>query len=315
MTAAGYMGSMGPMSDRHLDVVVVGAIGVDTNVYVPEGPLGGTDAVFVSVVDVVGQAGGFSARGFAALGRRTSFAGHVGADPWGTMVRDALAADGIDCFSLSGDDPAGTARSVNLVRTDGRRQAFYDGRGAGSFVPDLNAAAAVIGRARLAMVHLPNWTRRLIPVARSQGTTVAVDLQDVRDIDDPYRADFIAGANVLFASAANHGDSLPLAATLLERSPAQVVVVGAGREGAALAIRDDGPVRLVPPAALDLPVIDTNGAGDALAVGFCDAYVLDGLDADIALRRGQLAARWACAQRGRSDTLITRLDLDRLERA
>ena len=314
MTPAAQMGSMGSMADRDLDVVVVGAIGVDTNVYVPDGPLDDTDAVFVSVLDVVGQAGGFTARGFAALGRRTAFAGHVGADPWGVMVHDALAADGIDSSSLSRDDPAGTARSVNLVGTDGRRQAFYDGRGAGDFAPDLEAAASVIGRARLAMVHLPNWTRRLIPVARSQGTTVAVDLQDVHDIDDPYRADFIAGAELLFASAADHGDPLALATALLERSPARVVVVGAGGEGAVLATRD-GPVRLVPPAPLDLPVVDTNGAGDALAVGFCDAFVLDGLDAERALRRGQLAARWACAQRGRSDTLITRPDLDRLERA
>lgn len=303
------------MTARDLDVVVIGAIGVDTNVYLPDGPLGGTDGVFVSVVDVVGQAGGFSARGFAALGRRTAFAGHVGADPWGVMVREALAVDGVDISALDGDDPAGTARSVNLVGTDGGRQAFYDGRGAGGFVPDLDRAASVIGRARLAMVHLPNWTRRLLPIARSLGITVAVDLQDVRDLDDPYRADFIAGADLLFASAADHGDPLALAAGLLERSLAQVVVVGAGGEGAALAVRDGGPVRLVSPAALDLPVVDTNGAGDALAVGFCDAYVLDRLDAERALRRGQLAARWACAQRGRSDTLITRPDLERLEQA
>jgi len=301
------------MAAKDLDVVVVGAIGIDTNVYLPDGRLGDTDAVFVSVVDVVGQAGGFTARGFAALGRRTAFAGHVGADPWGEMVREALAADGIDSSALVVDDPAGTARSVNLVSPDGGRQALYDGRGAGSFVPDLDAAAAVMGRARLALVHLPNWTRPLLPVAGAHGTTVAVDLQDVRDIDDPYRADFIAGADLLFASAADHGDPMALAEALLARSPARAIVVGAGDAGAALAVRDAGPARLVPPPALDVPVIDTNGAGDALAVGFCDAYVLDGVNAEIALRRGQLAARWACAQRGRSDTLITRVDLDRFE--
>ncbi len=203
MTPGAEVGSMGDMPERHFDVVVVGAIGVDTNVLLPDSAPSDTDAVFVSVADVVGQAGGFSARGFAALGRRTAFAGNVGADHLGVMVQDALAADGVVTSALSSDDPAGTARSVNLVPPDGSRRAYYDGRGAGSFVPDLDAAAAVIGRTRLAVVHLPNWTRRLLPVARASGTTVAVDLQDVRDIDDPYRADFIAAADLIFASAAD----------------------------------------------------------------------------------------------------------------
>jgi sugar/nucleoside kinase (ribokinase family) len=56
-------------------------------------------------------------------------------------------------------------------------------------------------------------------------------------------------------------------------------------------------VQVFPPPASDLPIVDTNGAGDALAVGFLSGYVLDGLSPEAALLQGQLAARTTCAQR------------------
>ncbi|HQK88137.1 MAG TPA: hypothetical protein PLU25_10960, partial [Acidobacteriota bacterium] len=46
----------------------------------------------------------------------------------------------------------------------------------------------------------------LVPVARAAGAVVACDLQDVHDPDEPYRRDFVRGADILFASAAHHDD-------------------------------------------------------------------------------------------------------------
>lgn len=60
------------------------------------------------------------------------------------------------------------------------------------------------------------------------------------------------------------------------------------------------------------PGVDTNGAGDALAVGFLAGYVLDGRPLEEAVRRGQVAARWACAQGSSSAPLITATQLDQL---
>ena len=48
--------------------------------------------------------------------------------------------------------------------------------------------------ARLALFHLPDWARHLLPVARRAGAVVACDLQDVRDPDDEYLRDFLEGA-------------------------------------------------------------------------------------------------------------------------
>lgn len=298
--------------DQPFAVVVVGNAGVDTNVFLPGREIDfAREANFTDNRDVVGQAGGFAARGYARLGRRTAFIGHVGADATGRMVRDAFAADEIDASAL-GFDPAGTARSVNLMYRDGRRKNFYDGKSHMTLAIDPDACRRVLAGARLAHLNIPNWARAVVPIARELGVTVACDLQDVTDPWDPYRRDFVEGADILFFSAANHGSPAPIFAAYLAARPELVLVAGMGAAGAAVATREG--VARYPPPALDLPVVDTNGAGDSLAVGFLSSFVLDGMPLARAILRGQIAARWCCALRADTSRLITREDLDRLER-
>lgn len=301
------------MTSGPYEVVVIGNVGIDTNVYLPGRDVDWTvEANFTQNLDYVGQAGGYTSRGFARLGRRTAFAGAVGDDWGGRLIREALGGDDVDLSALF-IDPAGTSRSVNIMAADGGRKNFYDGKSHMTLAPDLAPLRRVLTGARLAHVHLPHWARRALPIAREMGVTIACDLQDVVSADDPYRQDFIAAADILFFSAANHADPAPLMAACLARNPRLVVVAGMGARGAALGTRDG--LRVFPPPSLDLPVIDTNGAGDALAVGFLDGYVLEGRDAQSALRRGQIAARWACAQKASSSGLITRERLDAYDAA
>lgn len=301
------------------DVVVVGAAGVDTLVYVPDDvPDMSRDSTMVRTVDTVGQAGGFTARGFARLGWSTAFTGALGDDWAAGMVRTAFAADGV-VIAAEVLDPAGTARSVNLMTPDGRRRAFYDGRGHAE-VPVPQGADRLVADARLALFHLSDWCRRLLPAARGGAAVVATDLQDAHDLDDPYRADFIRASDVVFVSGAHLGDPEVAANRLLARGP-DVVVVGLGDAGA-LAVSRAGAVWASPPE-LPLPVVDTNGAGDGLAVGFLHSAVLGrpagatglaGISTDAlaqALSAGQCAARWTCARSG-GDSLVTRADLARL---
>jgi len=293
-------------------VVVVGNVGIDTNVY----PYGdqidwNVEANFTRNTDCVGQAGGYASRGYAQLGRRTAFIGYVGDDFCGRFVREELAGDGIDLSALF-VDPAGTSRSVNFMFRDGRRKNFYDGGSHMTLSPDPALCGAVLARSKLAHFHLPNWARRLLPVARQLGLAVACDLQDVVRLPDAYRQDFIEAADVLFFSAVNHADPAPLIEALRVGRPERLVVAGMGARGCALGSSQG--IRLFPPAELDLPVIDANGAGDALAVGFLDAWALQGLPPEEAVRRGQIAARFKCGIRSSSSALITRDELERLAR-
>lgn len=295
------------------DVVVVGNVGIDTNVYLPGRDIDfKVEANFTLDLDYVGQAGGYTSRGYARLGLATAFIGCVGDDFSGRFIREELAGDGIDLRGLF-LDPEGTSRSVNLMSLDGRRKNFYDGKGHMDLRPDLELCRRILKGARLAHVHLPNWARGLLPAARQEGLVVACDLQDVVKLDDPYRQDFINGSDILFLSAANHRSPGPLIRALLARNPRQIVISGMGAKGCALGAA--GKVRYFPPVASDLPVVDTNGAGDGLAVGFLASHVLEGRSLEESVLRGQITARWTCAQKASTGSLITREELERAFRA
>lgn len=182
--------------------MVVGNVGVDTNVYLAGSPDFDHETDYTDNHDGVGQSGGYSARGFARLGYRTAFLGYVGDDMLGRFVVDELTFDGVDMSHVL-VDPAGTNRSVNLMSPDGRRHSFFDGKSHMTIVPDLGAWQRVLVDATLIHFSIPNWARRLLPAARAAGAVVSVDIQDVRDLDDPYRRDFLDAADVLFLSSAH----------------------------------------------------------------------------------------------------------------
>jgi sugar/nucleoside kinase (ribokinase family) len=200
-------------------------------------------------------------------------------------------------------DPTGTSRSVNIMYRDGRRKNFYDGRGHMELHPPLDLCRTLLTGATLAHFNIPNWARELLPVARECGVKITVDLQDIRSIDDPYRTDFFKAADFIFFSAANHADPRPLLEELLRRNGRQIILSGMGAHGCMMGCSMG--IQHFPAPKLDLPVVDTNGAGDSLAVGFLNAYVLSQTTLEEAVTRGQIAARHCCAQKASTDHLIT----------
>jgi sugar/nucleoside kinase (ribokinase family) len=298
------------MMPQGFEVVVVGNVGIDTNVYSPGGDIDlNVESNFTENLDYVGQAGGYASRGYAQLGRRTAFIGHVGDDYQGRFIRQEFAGDGIDTTALF-VDPAGTGRSINFMYQDGRRKNFYDGKGHMVLQPDLDLCRTVLAGSRLAHFSIPNWARHLLPVARELGLTIACDIQDVIAIDDAYRRDYVEQADILFFSAVNQPDPAPLIEAFLALNPAQIVISGMGARGCALGtrgctLRTREGVEFFPPVEMEAPVVDTNGAGDGLAVGFLTSYVLDGDSLHDSILRGQIAARHTCSQRASSSSLIT----------
>ena len=296
--------SAGPAA---LDVVVVGAIGLDTSVFLRGADVDfSVEANFSENLDYVGGAGGYCARGFAQLGKRTGFIGFIGDDPPGGVIARDLAADGVE--SLLFTDPAGSRRSVNLMYRDGRRKNFYDARGSMEVSPDLDRCRALLRRTRLVHFSIENWARQLLPLARDLGLVIACDLQDMVSPDDAYRQDFIAAADILFLSAANLADAAAVAGHLVAARPEQIVVVGMGSRGCGLGT--PAGWREFAPVALPVPVIDTNGAGDGLAVGLLAAHYLDGYSLDDAVLRGQIVARYTCTQKASTAHLIRPAQLD-----
>ena len=93
---------------------MVGNIGIDTNVYFSgDGIDLSVEANFTTNIDSIGQAGGYAARGYAALGYKTAFIGYIGADYSGDFIRSTLVKEKIDTSAVF-IDPEGTSRSINL---------------------------------------------------------------------------------------------------------------------------------------------------------------------------------------------------------
>jgi len=289
------------------DVVVVGGVGIDTNVYLYGRDIDfSVEMNFSRNVDVVGGSGGYAARSYAALGLQTAFVGFVGDDMGGREVRRVLGADGVDLAGLA-VCPHGTKRSVNFMYPDGRRRNFYDGRGSMETSIDPATVRETFRGARLAHFGIVDWARRLLTVARDEGVVIGCDLQDVVDPDDAYRRDFVDGADIPFFSATNPDDPRPLVDAFLARRPDAIVVCGMGSRGSLVAGRDLFVHR---PAIVEGPPgVDTNGAGDCLAVGFLVGHVLEGRPPAEALLWGTVLARHCCTLQGTNDGLLTKAEL------
>ncbi len=290
------------------DVVVVSGAGIDTNIYLSGGDIDfAVEANFTQNIDYLGQAGGYSSRGFTQLGKRVALIDVVGDDYHGEFIRRQLERDGIDISAVE-THPSGTRRSVNFMYADGRRKNFYDAKGAREIVFDIPRCRNILSRTRLAHFNIINFSRHLLPVAKELGVTVSCDLQDVVSPDDAYRADYIRHADILFFSSVNHPDPRPVMETFFRQSPASIIVCGMGADGCGVGTRD-GFARF-PPLDLFGPVVDTNGAGDALAVGFLCSYFMDGFSIEDSALRGQIAARFTCTIKASSSHLISRRVLD-----
>ena len=295
------------------DAAVIGAAGLDTNIYLYGKDIDfSVEANFSHNLDCLGGAGGYSGIGFAQLGKKTAYIGYIGDDFEGQFVRDELSRASINLEGLF-TDPEGTARSVNVVYADGRRKNFYDGRGSMSVTPDLSICRKILSQSRLAHFSIVNWSRKLLPVARDMGLTISVDIQDVVEVNDEYRKDYIEEADVLFFSSVNFPDPEPVIKKFLSVKKDRLIIAGIGKNGCA--VGSSAGIRFFPPVELPLPVVDTNGAGDSLATGFLSSYFLDGYSLEEAILRGQICARYCCSLRGNTPGLITKDQLNLYYRA
>jgi sugar/nucleoside kinase (ribokinase family) len=291
------------------DVSVIGAAGIDTNIYLYNDEINfNVEANFSENLDYIGQAGGYAARAYNKLGYKTAYLGFIGEDHQGRFIQEQFQKDGIDITGLMWD-PLGTKRSINFMYKNGKRKNFYDGKGAMQVQPDLGICNAISSRTKLAHVSIVNWTRYLLPQLQENGVIIASDIQDVVDAEDEYRKDYILNSDLIFFSAANFPDPRPMIERFLQMNNHLKMLCGRGSKGCIYADKDK--ILYFDAVEIERPVIDTNGAGDSLAVGFLSSYLLNGYNLQDAVLRGQIAARYCCSIKANTDDLIDRDLLDK----
>ncbi|MHA1990084.1 MAG: carbohydrate kinase family protein [Candidatus Hodarchaeales archaeon] len=299
-----------PSVDTQFVVAVIGAVGIDTNVFLKTKSIDYSIEVnFTDNHDYVGQAGGYSSRLFAQLGFKTTFIGYIGEDFLGDYIKKQLTNDDIDIEGLF-IDPKGTKRSINLVYPNCNRKNFYDAKGSMETKPDLEKCERILKKCKIAHFSIVNWARYLLPIAKRLGLIISVDLQDIVYFEDPYRKDFIDYADIVFFSNANLSDVDYMINRFLVRNSNQIVVVGMGDKGCA--IGHQRSIEKFTSIRLDSPVIDTNGAGDSLAVGFLSSYYLNNYDLQKSIFRGQILARHVCSIKASTSQIIEKQQFEAL---
>jgi len=213
----------------------------------------------------------------AALGGRSRFLGVRADDPAGRLLGAELGRLGVE---LAGPEVGeGTGTVVSVARPDGRRTMLTDRGVSPSFAPDDLRPDWLEGCAAL---HLPAYSlvrepigataRRAASLAREAGAAISLDLSGpaaiaevgapaFRELVGQVAPDTIFGTEAEFALA---GDL---------RAP--TVVVKRGAEGFTVASLEAEQIFI----ALPTEVVDTTGAGDALAAGFLVGGPAVGLEA------------------------------------
>ncbi|MCK4258173.1 MAG: hypothetical protein KAX49_04300 [Halanaerobiales bacterium] len=99
---------------------------------------------------------------------------------------------------------------------------------------DFSVEAKMLAKTNLIHVNIVNWTRYLLPLAKEMGIKIACDIQDIVELGDEYRKDFIENADILFFSSVNFDEPVPLIKKFIEISPAEIVISGMGAKGCAV---------------------------------------------------------------------------------
>jgi sugar/nucleoside kinase (ribokinase family) len=217
-----------------------------------DGPLAqGDDTTARTVLRPGGQAANVAAW-VAALGADARFVGRLGTDAAGTLVREALNAHGVEAV---GAETGRTGIVVSLVGPDGARTMASDR------ADDLDAIEPE-WLSDADAVHVSGYALT-DAAAGLRAPLVSLDLSAVSLLDDAFRARARGLApDVVFATEQERAAFGELDATwVVKKGAAGIEVAG----------------RAYP--ALRVEVVDTTGAGDALAAGFLVGGAELGLEA------------------------------------
>ena len=234
--------------------------------------------------ETVGGTSAGKAAHLADLGVGVRLCTPLGADGDGREVRRALTAAGVAVEALASEH---TERHVNLMTDDGGRVSIYVSVPSTPAGHELDAAAAVVAAADLAVIDLSELGALLLERDEVRRTPLWVDLHDY-DGSAAFHEPFLRAADAVVMKDDKAGEPWQLLRSCLERGP-RLAVCTRGADGA-MALEADGTRYEV--AAVPAEVVDTNGAGDAFMAGLV-AATLHGAPVADALQAAAAQARVA----------------------
>ncbi|TXR58005.1 ribokinase [Quadrisphaera setariae] len=288
-------------------VVVLGSANADLVVRAPRLAGPGETLSATSATTGAGGKGLNQAVAAARAGARVAFAGAVGEDPHGQLLRGVLQRDGVDTALLRTDGARATGLAVVTVTDDGENSILVvpGANALDDLTDDDRRAVAAASHLVLQLERPRELVRRALRVAREHGTTTVLTPAPVSDgLDELVALTDLLVLNAGEAEELSGEPGVERAAEALSRS-ATTVVVTLGADGALVAT-GGAVVRRVParPAA----AVDTTGAGDTFA-GVLVALLAEGARLERALAAATTAASLSVERPGAAASMPTRAEI------
>jgi acarbose 7IV-phosphotransferase len=293
-------------------ILVSGLINIETTLRVESFPIPYFPVryPFFGVQSSVSGVGYNIASALTALGNEVRLLSLIGQDPLAQLVCLALERD-----HINGDNVLNvlqeTAQSVILYDGEGRRQINVDLKDVQEAQYPHQRYTRAAASSDVLVLSNVNFSRPFLEPARKSGKPVATDVHAITDLNDPYNADFMRTATILFMSHEWFpGTPEEWARKVWDRYDPQVLVIGLGDGGALLALKQDNAMERIS-AVRTRPVVNTIGAGDALFSAFIHCYTRQP-DPYLALRKAMVFASYKIGAAGAADGFLDSDGLDEL---
>jgi len=285
-------------------VLVIGSANIDVSVTTAVLPRPGETVIGHGALITLGGKGANQAVAAAACGAETRFAGRIGADAFGRMIEDGLAARQVRCEELKAIAGAATGLAVIGVE-DSSRNCIIVVPGANErLLPaDLAALRPLIEGAAIVVLQceIPMETvYRTIELCGAAGTPVILNPAPYRGLNLAHFAQRISYLVPNETEAAEIGgqpietvEQAQASASSLQSRGIDCVIVTLGARGCVVADRLEA--RHYPGHVV--AAIDTTGAGDAF-VGCLAASLALGRPRDESVRRALLYSALSTTRRG-----------------
>lgn len=280
-------------------VLVVGGINADVTVGCRRRARPGETVVGDGPTWSPGGKGANIAAAAARAGARVTMCGAVGDDPLGRAQLEALQQAGVDVSAVRVRDDHATGVALIVVTPDGENSITV-GAGANLTIDPAEFTAAAAPELLLVQAEIGHRAVDVVVEALPQARVV-LSLAPVAQLArstwqraDPLVVNRDEATDILgLFGAAPPADAADLTQAVLTASGVASVVISLGSDGCVVATRDG--TRRVPAVPTD--VVDTTGAGDALA-GALVARLAAGCDLVTATRKAVHAAAETVARAG-----------------
>lgn len=249
-------------------IAVIGGTTFDHIVYLPELPQPIPHTIHKAPFNEgVGSTGSGKALALTKLGLPNTLYSVIGNDHFGEQIKSFLKAQGVD--TIFDTDPAGTERHINIMDAEGRRISMFITQSSEIIEHNEQAVHQLLDRSSVIVLNIISYCRHLIPFIKKQNKPVWTDLHDY-DGKNNYHEDFINAAQYIHLSSDNLPDYKSTMQQLMSRGK-ELVICTHGKQGASLLTKNGE--WLEQPAIQNVPITDSNGAGDSFFSGFLYAYL------------------------------------------